>query len=400
MTEWVYTARTVQGETRRDEVEMPSREDVIAHLRQQRLVPVSIREKPQEITFTLGGGISTKDIVVFTRQFATMINAGLPLVQALDVLARQADSEALRSKLQDVVFQVESGRTLAEALERHEKTFSRLYVSMVDAGEQGGILDSILERLAEFMEKNEALARKVRGAMIYPVAILLFALSVIVVLLAFIIPTFEEMFAQFNQAMPLPTRIVLGLSDFIRSNALWLAAGGGLAGFGFYRWRQTPDGERTTDRFLLQMPVIGDLIQKTAIARFTRTLGTLLGSGVSILHGLEITAATAGNKVIEEAVLESRSSIARGDTVAGPLERTGVFPPMVTQMIHVGEESGELADMLQKIADFYDDEVDTAVENLLKLIEPALIIVLGVIVGGMIVAMYLPIFTLITTMGA
>ncbi len=400
MTEWVYTARTVQGETRRDEVEMPSREDVIAHLRQKRLVPVSIREKPQEITFTLGGGISTKDIVVFTRQFATMINAGLPLVQALDVLARQADSEALRSKLQDVVFQVESGRTLAEALQRHEKTFSRLYVSMVDAGEQGGILDSILERLAEFMEKNEALARKVRGAMIYPVAILLFALSVIVVLLAFIIPTFEEMFAQFNQAMPLPTRIVLGLSDFIRSNALWLAAGGGLAGFGFYRWRQTADGERATDRFLLQMPVIGDLIQKTAIARFTRTLGTLLGSGVSILHGLEITAATAGNKVIEEAVLESRSSIARGDTVAGPLERTGVFPPMVTQMIHVGEESGELADMLQKIADFYDDEVDTAVENLLKLIEPALIIVLGVIVGGMIVAMYLPIFTLITTMGA
>ncbi len=394
MPVWNYSARTVTGDIRRDEVELPSKDHVIAYLRRQKLIPVSVREKPKEITFG-GSRVKSREIVIFTRQFATMINAGLPLVQALDILARQTENKALKKVVQDVLYDVESGSTLADALKEHPKVFTNLYVNMVAAGESGGILDTILLRLATFLEKNDALTRKVKGAMIYPAVILSVAVLAIAILLLFVIPTFQTMFASFNQQLPLPTRIVIGASAFLQ--AYWWVMAGGLvvAGFVFRRWVGTAGGRLRFDRIMLRFPILGNLVRKAAIARFTRTLGTMLSSGVSILDGLEITARTAGNRVVHDAVMESRSAIAGGKSIAEPLKETEVFPPMVTQMIHVGEETGDLDGMLNKIADFYDDEVDVAVESLLKALEPALIIVLGTIVGGMIVAMYLPIFGLV-----
>ncbi len=393
MPVWNYSARTVTGELRRDEIELPSRDHVIAYLRKQKLIPVSVREKPKAITF--GRGVKTRDIVIVTRQFATMINAGLPLVQALDILSRQTENKVLKKTIQDVLYDVESGNTLADALRSHPKIFSDLFVSMVAAGESGGILDTILLRLATFLEKSEALTRKIKGAMIYPGVVLGVAVVAIAVLLLFVIPVFEQMFASFNQQLPLPTRLVIGMSALLQ--AYWWLIGGAIAAGAvlFKRWVATPGGRLQFDRFLLRVPVLGGLVRKAAIARFTRTLGTMLSSGVSILDGLEITARTSGNRVIHDAVMQSRSAIAGGKSIAEPLKETAVFPPMVTQMIHVGEETGDLDGMLSKIADFYDDEVDVAVESLLKALEPALIVVLGSIVGGMIVAMYLPIFGLV-----
>jgi type IV pilus assembly protein PilC len=340
--------------------------------------------------------IKTREIVIITRQFATMINAGLPLVQALQILARQANNPMIRDSVEKVVHEVESGRTLADALKDHPKLFSSLYVNMVSAGEAGGILDTILLRLATFLEKSEALARKVKGAMIYPGVVLTVAVGAIIILLLFVIPTFETMFASFNQQLPLPTRIVIGASAFLQSYWLWLFIGGGVAGVLFQRWIKTPSGRLTFDRSMLRTPLMGSLIRKAAIARFTRTLSTLLSSGVSILEGLEITARTSGNRVIHDAVMGSRASIAGGESIAEPLRESGAFPPMVTSMINVGEETGDLDGMLSKIADFYDEEVDVAVESLLKALEPAMIVILGTIVGGMIVAMYLPIFGMVS----
>lgn len=401
MPEWMYTARTAGGDLRRSEVELPTREAVIAHLRDNRLVPVSIREKPTEYTLDFfQRGIKTRDLVVVTRQFATMINSGLPLVHALEILVEQADNEKLAGTLADVLYQVESGHTLAEALEENEDVFSPLYINMVAAGEAGGILDTILLRLATFLEKSEALTRKVRGALIYPAVIMLVAIGAIGVLLMVVVPTFEQMFASFDQALPLPTRIVLGASGFLQSNFLLLLGGLGAVGAGLYRWIQTPDGRLAFDRFVLQVPIVGDLVKKSAIARFTRTLGTLLSSGVSILEGLEITAKTAGNEVVKRAVMESREAIAGGEPVAEPLGETEVFPPMVTQMIHVGEQTGSLDEMLETIADFYEDEVDSAVESLVKAIEPVMMVVIGGIVALVMVAIYMPIFNLITSITA
>jgi type IV pilus assembly protein PilC len=327
-----------------------------------------------------------------------MINAGLPLVQALDILAKQSDNKILQSTLQDVLYDVESGHTLADAMRGHEKVFTPLYVNMVAAGETGGILDTILLRLSVFLEKAEALARKVKGAMIYPMVIGFVALSAIIVLLLFVIPTFQQMFASFDQVLPLPTRIVIMASDTLQS--YWWAMGGGIAAtvFLFKRWIATSSGRLTFDRILLRLPIFGNLARKGSVARFTRTLGTLLSSGVTILDGLEITARTSGNRVIHDAIMDSRSSIAGGESISEPLRVSGVFPPMVTQMINVGEETGDLDGMLTKIADFYDEEVDAAVESLLKAMEPLMIVVLGTVVGGMIVAMYLPIFGIINTM--
>jgi type IV pilus assembly protein PilC len=399
MPVWSYSARTVSGDLKRAEFDAASREEVIAHLRSQRLIPVAIREKPKAIQFSIGGAkVKTRDIVIMTRQFATMINAGLPLVQALDILAKQSDNKTLQSTLQDVLYDVESGNTLADAMRGHTKVFTALYVNMVAAGETGGILDTILLRLAVFLEKAEALARKVKGAMIYPAVISFVALGAIIVLLLFVIPTFQQMFASFDQALPLPTRIVIMASDALQS--YWWAMGGGVAAlvFLFKRWIATSSGRLTFDRILLRLPVFGNLARKSSVARFTRTLGTLLSSGVTILDGLEITAKTSGNRVIHDAIMNSRSSIAGGESISEPLKASGVFPPMVTQMINVGEETGDLDGMLTKIADFFDDEVDTAVESLLKAMEPLMIVVLGTVVGGMIVAMYLPIFGIINTM--
>jgi len=396
MPVFTYSARTVGGEIQRNEIDLPTRDEVVKYLRKRRLIPINVREKPKDIKLGLRKKVKTRDVVIITRQFATMINAGLPLVQALQILAKQTINPSIREAVEKVVFEVESGRTLADALKDHPKLFSQLYVNMVAAGEAGGILDTILLRLATFLEKSEALARKVKGAMIYPAVVLTVAMGAIVILLLFVIPTFETMFASFNQELPLPTRIVIGLSSFLQGYWLWLLIGGTGAGFLFRRWIATSSGRLIFDRLMLRMPLLGSLVRKSAVARFTRTLGTLLSSGVSILEGLEITARTAGNRVIHDAVMDSRASIAGGESISEPLRQSGVFPPMVTQMINVGEETGDLDGMLNKIADFYDEEVDVAVESLLKALEPALIVILGTIVGGMIVAMYLPIFGMVS----
>lgn len=400
MTVFKYTARPATGgEMLTGEVELPTKEEVFSYLSRQRLIPVSVRKKEVEIRLQFGTGISTREIVIFTRQFATMINAGLPLVQSLDILAEQTDNPGLSRAIRAILFDVESGTTLAEAMRQHPKVFTSLYVNMVAAGEAGGILDIILLRLATFLEKNDALARKIKGAMVYPGVILTVAVLAVTILLYFVIPTFQQMFSSVGVPLPLPTRIVIGLSDILQG--YWWAMAGAVALFAvivraFYK---TDAGELALDRLLLNLPVLGDLLRKAAVARFTRTLGTLVASGVSILDGLEITAKTAGNRVIHDAVMQSRTSIAGGATISGPLKDSSVFPAMVVQMIHVGEQTGGLDEMLTKIADFYDEEVDAAVETLLAAMEPIMIVFLGTVVGGMIVAMYLPIFDMISVIG-
>ena len=396
MPTFAYSARPASGgDIQSGEISLGSKDDVLAHLHKQKLIPVSVREKSKEITFQIGTGITTRDIVIFTRQFATMINSGLPLVQSLDILAEQTENPSFRKVISETLYDIESGHTLADAMGKHPKVFTELFVNMVAAGEAGGILDTILLRLATFLEKNDALVRKIKGAMIYPGVIFSVAGGAIVILLLFVIPTFETMFESAGIPLPLPTRIVIGMSVFLQG--YWWACAVGVIAFvvGIRQFYATDTGNLLLDKLLLAMPVLGDLQRKSAVARFTRTLGTLVSSGVSILEGLEITAKTAGNRVIHDAVMGSRASIAGGETIAGPLKESGVFPPMVVQMINVGEQTGGLDEMLSKVADFYDDEVDTAVEALLAAMEPIMIVVLGVVVGGMIVAMYLPIFDMI-----
>jgi type IV pilus assembly protein PilC len=336
-----------------------------------------------------------RDIVIFTRQFSTMINAGLPLVQALTILAEQSQNRTLSDITRKVVFDVESGNTVADAMGKHPQAFSPLYVNMVAAGEAGGILDTILMRLATFMEKNDALVRKVKGAMIYPSVIMSVAGIAVTVLLIFVIPVFENLFSSAGLALPLPTRVVMGASRFLKGYWYIVICAAVSSWFLYKRYTAKPEGRLKVDRLLLKVPVLGDVLRKSAVSRFTRTLGTLVSSGVSILDGLEITAKTAGNRVVQDAIMESRSSIAGGDTIAQPLKKSGVFPPMVISMISVGEQTGGLDEMLTKIADFYDDEVDAAVGNLLSLLEPIMIVFLGVVVGGMVISMYLPIFDMI-----
>jgi type IV pilus assembly protein PilC len=389
-----YTARNATtGQILKGTIDVASRDDVLRHIKQQKMIVVNVREQPKQLTISLKRkGVRTRDIVIFTRQFATMINAGLPLVQSLDILARQTENPALGEVTRQVVFDVESGHTLADAFSKHPKAFTELYVNMVAAGEAGGILDTILMRLATFLEKSDALIRKVKGAMVYPAVIMSVAAIAVAVLLVFVIPTFQKMFASVGMELPLPTRIVIGMSNGL-INYWWVMLGViALLIYAIRNYYKTPDGRKRIDQMLLNAPVIGDLLRKSAVSRFTRTLGTLISSGVSILDGLEITAKTAGNRVIHDAVMESRNSIAGGETIASPLEKSKVFPPMVISMIAVGEQTGGLDEMLSKIADFYDEEVDVAVSALLSLMEPMMIVVLGVIVGGMVVAMYLPIF--------
>jgi len=393
MPTFTYTARAVNGELKTATIDAPSREEVVAQLRRQRMSVVKVDEETKKTKAR--GSIKMRDIVIFTRQFSTMINAGLPLVQALDILAKQTENKALADVTRAVVFDVESGHTVADALGKHPNAFSELYVNMVAAGEAGGILDTILMRLATFMEKNDALIRKVKGAMIYPGVIMSVAVIAIAVLLLFVIPVFESMFASVGLALPLPTRIVIGLSRFLKS--YWYLILGGMGGgvWLLKRYYASPSGKLAIDKMLLKMPVLGDVLRKSAVSRFTRTLGTLISSGVSILDGLEITAKTAGNRVIQDAIMASRASIAGGDTIAAPLQKSQVFPPMVISMIAVGEQTGGLDEMLSKIADFYDEEVDAAVSGLLSLLEPIMIVFLGGVVGGMLVAMSLPIFDII-----
>jgi len=395
MPAFTYTARALNGDLRTATIEAPNRDEVVAQLRKQRLNVVKIDEAAA-VKKKKGGKIKMRDIVIFTRQFSTMINAGLPLVQALDILARQSENPALKDVTHAVVFDVESGHTVADALGKHPKAFSELYVNMVAAGEAGGILDTILMRLATFMEKNDALVRKVKGAMIYPGVISTVAFIAISVLLIFVIPVFKKMFGDVGLPLPLPTRVVIAMSNFLRGigGVATVAAG---AAFVFFikKYYATNSGKLVIDKLMLKAPVLGDVLRKSAVSRFTRTLGTLIGSGVSILDGLEITAKTAGNRVISDAIMESRTSIAGGETISAPLQKSNVFPPMVISMIAVGEQTGGLDEMLSKIADFYDEEVDAAVSNLLSLMEPVMIVFLGIVVGGMVVAMYLPIFDMI-----
>jgi len=400
MPTFVYSARTATGDLQNGELQVKTRDDVTAHLRKQRMIPVKIEQKRGLELPTFGTGIPTREIVIFTRQFATMINSGLPLVQSLDILAKQSENKALRKVIEDVLYDVESGQTLADALRQHEAVFPPLYTNMVAAGEAGGILDTILLRLAVFLEKADALKRKIKGAMIYPAVILTVAVGAIAVLLIFVIPVFQEMFASVNMALPAPTQFVVYLSELLQ--ARWWVFVIAIIMFvvAIRQYYRTSNGELVLDRLLLNAPVLGNLQRKSAIARFTRTLGTLVASGVSILDGLEITAKTAGNRVLHDAIMASRASIAGGETISEPLRKSGVFPPMVTSMINVGEQTGGLDEMLTKIADFYDEEVDAAVAALLSAMEPIMIVFLGVIVGGMLISMYLPIFDMMNAVGA
>jgi type IV pilus assembly protein PilC len=400
MAVFVFSGRTRGGQTITGEMEAANREAVVARLRSQQVIATAVRSKPKDITIPgLGTKVTDKDIVVFTRQFATMIDAGLPLVQCLEILASQQDNKTLKKTLTEIRQSVEGGSTFAAALKQHPKIFTSLYANMVEAGEAGGILDTILNRLAQYMEKAMALKKKVKSAMIYPSTIVTVAVAVVIFLLIFVIPTFKAMFEGFGAALPLPTQIVLELSRLVISY-FWVGIGAIVGVIVAIRWWYgTPSGRTNIDRLLLRMPIIGMLIRKVAVAKFTRTLGTLISSGVAILDGLDITARTAGNKIVEIAVLRTRASIAEGKTIAEPLRESGVFPPMVVQMIAVGEQTGALDAMLGKIADFYDEEVDTAVANLTSLLEPVLMVFLGIVIGGVVIAMYLPIFKLVTVVG-
>jgi type IV pilus assembly protein PilC len=397
-TTFIWKGRTPAGEILSGELAAEDKQELIAQLRKRRIVITSVAPKTvahREIHLRRPK-ITTRDQGVFTRQFATMINAGLPLVQCLNILGQQSDNPAFKKVILEVMSSVESGSTLAEAMGRHSNVFSKLYVNMVGAGEAGGVLDTIFQRLAVYLEKAEALKRKVKGALTYPAIVLIVAGGATTFMLLFIIPTFARMFTDFGGTLPLPTRVVLGMSGVLQR--WWWLLAGGIAGtaVGLRAYYRTSDGRALMDRLALRVPVLGSVIRRAAVARFTRTLGTLISSGVPILEGLEITARTAGNAVVESAILKTRGSISEGNTIAEPLRACEVFPPMVVQMIAVGEQTGALDEMLAKIADFYDDEVDAAVEQLTSVIEPAMIVIMGVVVGGMLVAMYLPMFKLVT----
>jgi len=390
-----------RGETLNGEMEATSREAVIIRLRTQRIQPNAsrIREKGKGLDYqislpTVGSPVKSRDIVVFTRQFATMIDAGLPIVQCLQILGAQSDSKPFRKVIGGIKDDVESGTTLAEAIRKHTRVFSELYTSMVQAGEIGGILDTILVRLAAYLEKASRLKSKIKGAMIYPSCIVAAAILVTAVLLIWVIPVFADVFSSFGHRLPAPTQFVINLSNFTIEHVWYLMAVPIIAAVAIRYAYRTEEGHFWIDRFLLRVPVFGALIRKSAVARFSRTLGTLVSSGVPILDALVITARTAGNKVVERAIMSARASIASGRTIAEPLTESKVFPPMVCQMISVGETTGALDSMLQKIADFYEDEVDNTVANLMSLLEPAVILFLGVVIGGLVISMYLPIFQL------
>lgn len=397
-TTYMWKGRSPNGEILSGEYASESKDELINYLRKRKIIITSVKQKTKSMNFTMPGSnkVSVKDLGVFTRQFATMINAGLPMVQCLDILSQQSDKGFLKESISATMGDVEGGSTLGEAMQKHPKIFSQLYVNMVEAGEAGGILDLILNRLATYLEKADALQRKVKSALTYPTVVCFVAVGASVFMLMFIIPTFAKMFTDFGGELPLPTKIVMGLSNFLRS--YWWLLGGAITAIviGIQRYYKTEGGRRNIDRFMLNMPALGTVVRKGAVARFTRTLGTLISSGVPILNGLDITARTAGNKVIEEAVLATRESISQGNTIADPLKESGVFPPMVTQMISVGEQTGALDEMLEKIATFYDSEVDTAVDAMTSIIEPIMIVVMGLIVGGMLIAMYLPMFKIVS----
>src|SRR5436309_1121813 len=406
MATFAYTGRNRQGVIKKGEVSAKTRNEAMDQLRKQNVVVMNLDERAVKEgggwTFELGGGVTDKDLVIFTRQFATMINAGLPLIQALEILASQSENKQLRKAVGEVRIQVEGGATFADALQKHPKVFDELYVNMVHAGEVGGLLDTILGRLAKHIEKAMKLKAQVKAAMVYPAAILGVAVIVISVLMIWVIPIFAKMFAEMSGGkigLPGPTQIVIDVSNFMQSYIVHLVIGAVLAGWGIKKYYATPKGRLAMDRMFLKLPIVGELIRKTAVAKFTRTLGTLITSGVPILDGLSITAKTAGNQVIEEAIMAARMSISGGKTIAEPLSKGEIFPKMVTHMISVGETTGALDAMLGKIADFYEDEVDQAVASLTSLLEPMTMVCLGTLIGFIAVAMYLPIFQMAAAIG-
>ena len=402
MAKFMWEGRTRVGGTMTGEIEAPSEAFVVAQLRRQQIVPVTVKHKPRELGFKLrgrSGKVSRRELAIFTRQFATMIDAGLPLVQCLDILGMQQENQAFKQVILKVKEDVESGSTFADALEKHPRVFDELFVNLVAAGEVGGILDTILSRLAAYIEKAMKLAKQVKSAMVYPATILAVALIVTTVLLLYVIPIFGEMFQDFGAALPAPTLIVLAISAFTRKYFLLGLVLIVLLVLGIRWYYRQEGGRRRIDRLLLRLPIFGDLLRKIAVARFSRTLGTMVSSGVPILEGMDIVAKSAGNKIIEEAIIKARASISEGKTISEPLSESKVFPVMVTQMVSVGEATGALDTMLNKIADFYDDEVDSAVGALTSLLEPMLMIFLGVVIGGLVIAMYLPIFKLAGVVG-
>jgi type IV pilus assembly protein PilC len=388
-----------------DEIEADSRPAAVAALRAKGIVATAVKEKQGKAAAAapagtagkkLGGKVKDKQLAIYTRQFSTMVDAGLPIAQSLQILSEQSESKVLRDVTARIAADVQGGSTLAESFGKYPKTFDNLFVNMLAVGESGGVLDVVLQRLSGYIEKAAKLKAKVKSAMVYPITIISVACLVIIFMMIFVLPTFANMFRNMGAELPLPTKIVMFMSDFTRKYILFMLAGAGAGIYGLKRYYQTDKGSTIIDTFALKVPVIGMLIRKVAVARFTRTLGTLISSGVPILEGLLITARSAGNRVVERAVLQARQHVTAGGTLAEPLKSTPVFPPMVVHMISVGENTGALDAMLSKIADFYDDEVDAAVTALTSLLEPMMIVFLGVVVGGIVVAMYLPIFKLVT----
>jgi len=400
MANYAWKGRNRAGLVKEGVLVADNKEIALASLRRQNIVVTGIRERGKEVSFTkIGRKVPAKTLAVFTRQFSVMIDAGLPLVQCIEILANQQEHKTFQKILLQIRQDVEAGSTLADAMRRHPKAFDPLFVNMVAAGEAGGILDTILQRLSIYIEKAVKLKSQVRSAMIYPVAVIVIAAIVVAVILLKVIPTFAALFMSLGAELPLPTRIVIMASNFLARYFIFFVIGIGVMIYGLRRYYATHSGRRVVDGLLLKMPILGTVFRKVAVARFCRTLATLISSGVPILESLDITARTAGNAIVEDAIYETRRSVEGGKTIVEPLKATNIFPNMVTQMIGVGEQTGALDAMLNKIADFYEDEVDAAVAGLVKLLEPILIFILGLVIGGIVIAMYLPMFTLINKIG-
>ena len=401
MAEFIWVAKTRNGEEKKGEMEADSADAVTQRLRAQGMQVEKVKKKPFDIVLRMPGdtGVTTKELVIFTRQFATMIDAGLPLVQCLDLLGNQADNPVFKKIVLDVKSSVESGQTLAESLGKHPKIFDKLYVNLVAAGETAGVLDTILNRLGEYIEQNMRLMKQIKSAMTYPITVLVVSFVVTIVLLVFVIPTFEKMFADFGAELPGITQAVIDMSDFVQDHIVIILGTAAFLKFGSQAALATTRGRNIFDAAILKAPVFGPLVRKIAVAKFTRTMGTMLASGVPILDALEIVAATAGNNVVERGLLMVRAKIAEGKTMAEPLSQLPIFPSMVVQMIAVGEQAGAMDTMLNKIADFYDEEVDDAVGVMMALLEPIIMSFLAVVLGGLVISMYLPVFTMAGAVG-
>ncbi|MCK5339656.1 MAG: type II secretion system F family protein [Desulfobulbaceae bacterium] len=402
MPVFVWKGKNSYGEKRKGKVELANEAAVKAHLKKLRITPSMVKEAPKDVFADIAlfqPKVTGKDVVIFTRQLSTMIDAGLPLVQSLEILGEQQDNITFKKKLREIRADVETGSTLADAMKKHPDVFDNLFSNMIEAGEIGGILDTILNRLALFMEKSMALKKKIKGAMTYPVICICISFVVMAVMLIFVVPVFQEMFAEFGSALPAPTQMVVDMSEFAKGNFHFILAALFAVIYGIKKIYKTEKGQTKIDALLLKMPIVGSLLRRVAVAKFSRTLGTMLQSGVPILESLNVVARTSGNKVIEGAVFRVADAIQEGRAISEPLEETGVFPGMVVQMINVGESTGALDVMLSKIADFYDEEVDQAVENLTAAIEPLMMVFLGGMIGGLVIAMYLPIFSMASAIG-